>query len=220
MMPPMRFFIIAACAVHLAAAPFFIDRSYELMPSREYIDLARQYSRIHYGIDTAALTSPRVVIVHMTECATLGATLAQFNYRRLTGRQEIAHGGDWNVGSHFVIDADGRIYSFIPLDVMARHCIGLNYTAIGIENIAENNESLTDAQLYANEQLILYLKSLRPSIQYVVGHHEYADTHRAHFQLMRMLDETYRPHYRGDPGVRFMRRLRENLGIQGLYFFD
>ncbi|MEK6793330.1 MAG: peptidoglycan recognition family protein [Spirochaetota bacterium] len=214
--------VIAALAVtaFLPAAPFFIDRSYELQPSREYCELAKQYSRVHYGIDSAALTVPRIIAIHMTECGTMDQTLAQFNHPRLTGRREIEHGGQWNVGSHFIVDANGTIFSFIPLEYMARHIIGLNHTAVGIENIAANNEALTEAQLFANVQLVLYLKSVRPSITHVIGHHEYTDTFRTHYRLMRMLDEQYRPHYRGDPGERFMRLLREGLSLHGLDLFD
>ena len=37
--------------------------------------------------------------------------------------------------AHFVIDRDGTIYQLVPLGIMCRHTVGLNYTAIGIEHV-------------------------------------------------------------------------------------
>ena len=35
--------------------------------------------------------------------------------------------------AHFVIDRDGTIYQLVPLAMICRHTVGLNWTAIGIE---------------------------------------------------------------------------------------
>ena len=34
-----------------------------------------------------------------------------------------------------MIDRDGTIYQLVPLAIMCRHTVGLNYTAIGIEHV-------------------------------------------------------------------------------------
>ena len=53
----------------------------------------------------------------------------------LIGRADIEFGGEVNVGTHFIIDTNGEIYSNTPLDYIARHTNGFNYTAISVENI-------------------------------------------------------------------------------------
>ena len=49
--------------------------------------------------------------------------------------------------AHFVIDADGTIYQLVPLGVMCRHTVGLNWTAIGIEHVG-----MTDGQVMRNSR--------------------------------------------------------------------
>ena len=46
------------------------------------------------------------------------------------------------VCAHFVIDRDGTIYQLVPLNLMCRHTVGLNYVAVGIEHVG-----LSDAQV-------------------------------------------------------------------------
>ena len=93
---------------------------------------------------------------------------------------------------------------------MARHVIGLNYTAIGIENVggAHDVDDLTDGQLKANEYIVRYLKQKYPSIEYLIGHYEY--TLFEHHPLWKESDSTYRTQ-KTDPGVRFMTLLRERV---------
>jgi len=76
------------------------------------------------------------------------------------------------VSSQFLIDRDGTIFRLLPDRTFARHTIGLNYLAIGIEKRWCADAPLTKAQLKANEELIRYLKRKYP-IDYVIGHHEY-----------------------------------------------
>lgn len=45
----------------------------------------------------------------------------------------------------------------MPPTQFARHTIGLNYCAIGIENIGGSKQPLTEAQAEANAKLIRYL---------------------------------------------------------------
>jgi hypothetical protein len=42
-------------------------------------------------------------------------------------------------------------------ELFARHTIGLNYCAIGIENIGSKSQPLTDEQVEANAELVKYL---------------------------------------------------------------
>ena len=63
----------------------------------------------------------------------------------------------------------------MPETWMARHVIGLNHYAIGIENIGgiDGKDDLTEAQVKANAFLVCFLKNKYPEIKYVIGHNEY-----------------------------------------------
>src|SRR5262245_66404560 len=55
---------------------------------------------------------------------------------------------------------------------MARHCIGLNHVAIGVENVGDPPRlPLTDAQVDADAALVRYLAARHP-IARVIGHYE------------------------------------------------
>jgi N-acetylmuramoyl-L-alanine amidase len=87
-------------------------------------------------------------------------------------RKAISGASSLNVSSHYLVDRDGTIYQLLPDTTFARHVIGLNYCAIGIENVGSNDYPLTPAQLLANEKLIRYLAKKYP-IQYLIGHYEH-----------------------------------------------
>ncbi|WP_456060117.1 peptidoglycan recognition protein family protein, partial [Brachyspira pilosicoli] len=93
---------------------------------------------------------------------------------------------------------------------MARHTIGLNYTAISIENIGFAGK-LTKEQLNANIKLIKYLKNQYKSIKYVIGHYEYRDTNSPHYHLFREIDPTYRFTIKTDPGYDFMQEIKQRI---------
>jgi N-acetylmuramoyl-L-alanine amidase len=79
------------------------------------------------------------------------------------------------LASQFMVDRDGTIYRLMPETALARHIIGYNWCAIGIENVGGANnkkEDLTPAQLKANIKLIRYLHAKYPTIQYVFGHYQ------------------------------------------------
>jgi beta-N-acetylhexosaminidase len=90
---------------------------------------------------------------------------------------------------------------------MARHCIGLNYESIGVENVGGEGgvDNLTAAQLQANVRLVRYLVKKYPTLQYLIGHHEH-NLFEGH-PLWREKDETYRT-TKTDPGARFMSAVR------------
>jgi N-acetyl-anhydromuramyl-L-alanine amidase AmpD len=95
----------------------------------------------------------------------------------------------------------------MPDTLFARHVIGLNYCAIGVENVGSEKHPLTRAQLIANEQLIRYLKGKYP-IEYVIGHYEY--TQFAGTPLWKEKDANYRTR-KIDPGKDFMKGIRERI---------
>ena len=89
---------------------------------------------------------------------------------------------------------------------MARHVIGLNYCAIGVENVGGTEDTpLTKAQRKANIWLVKYLKS-KYDIEYVIGHYEYTDF--VDSPLWKEKDDSYRTK-KTDPGLKFMAKVRK-----------
>lgn len=172
--------------------------------------LTLDYMQSHYGIEQAEPTiTPTMVVVHWTEIPTFEETFTAFNPTVLPStRTKISSAGSVNVSSQFVIDRDGTVYQLLPETTMARHVIGLNYTAIGIENVANGHSlPMTQAQLEANTKLIQYLAKKYP-IQYVLGHSEYQVFKGT--PLWKEKDDNYLTD-KTDPDIAFMDRLRGRL---------
>lgn len=178
--------------------------------------LTLQYLGEHYGIEqqTPAIT-PTMVVVHWTAVPTFEKTFEVFNPSTLRNtRPNIQGGGTLNVSAHYLIDRDGRIAQLLPDTVMARHVIGLNHAAVGIENVGSEEQRLTEAQLNANAWLIRQLSD-KYDIEYVIGHYEYK-LFEGH-PLWKEKDDAYRTD-KIDPGAFFMLRLRDklkNLNLKG-----
>jgi N-acetylmuramoyl-L-alanine amidase len=174
----------------------------------ERTQLSVDYLNNRHGIETSSATiEPDMVVVHWTAVPTLEATFDIFNPVHLAGRPELTSASRLNVSAHFLVDRDGVIFRLLPDKAFGRHTIGLNYMAIGIENIGGPDAPLTRAQLKANEELIRYLHK-KHQINYVIGHHEYYA-----FQQSSLWKETD-PDYitqKQDPGDKFMKRLRKRL---------
>jgi N-acetylmuramoyl-L-alanine amidase len=178
--------------------------------------LTRQYDHDHYGIETETLTNPQVIVVHATESLSLASTLKMFKSDELEpGRAYLHKFSELNVGVHFLVGRNGDIYALLPLDVIGRHTIGLNYTAIGIENIGLSGH-LTNQQLAANAALIADLLSKKPTVRYLIGHSEYVNPKLPHYKLYKELIPGYHPTEKSDPGDDFMRSLRATLHSQGV----
>lgn len=174
--------------------------------------LTKEYSKKHYGEDNYDLSKPEMIVLHFTGSEGLKGNLNYFKNDTLeSGRTEIAGGGNLNVGVHFVVDKNGEIYSLLPEEIMGRHAIGFNYTAFGIENVGRDANSLTEAQIVANIELVNYLKGKYPSILYLIGHHEYQNRSLAHYSLYKEADRSYKPTLKIDPGKNFMKKVREGL---------
>lgn len=159
-----------------------------------------------------AIIDPKMVVVHWTAIDNIEVTFDVFDPPTLGGRADLTGASNLNVSSQFLIDRDGTIYRLLPDNYFARHCIGLNYTAIGIENIGGSDWPLTNAQLKANEELIRYLRR-KYEIEYVIGHHEYRQFEST--DLWKEADPNYRTE-KTDPGPKFMEKLRKNLEDLGL----
>lgn len=197
----------------------------------ERVRLTREYLRIHNPELAAALPAadvaesisfePRVIVVHYTAIPALEETLETFAGPHIDSNRElILANGRLNVGVQFVVDRDGTIYALYPETAIARHTIGLNHVAIGIENVGDGDlrrrrasAPLTEEQLEANVALVRYLAGKYPSIDYLIGHSEYRWLERPRHPAHELFREEL-PAYRTDkvdPGRRFLKRLRREL---------
>lgn len=193
-------FMVSCKSIRIIDKPITFDQ--------ERKELSLDYLEERYGlIQDEPTIIPRMVVVHWTVIPTLEKSYAAFENGKLPNwRPEIANASAVNVSSHFLVDTDGKIYRLMPEKYMARHVIGLNHCAIGIENVGPNEDNeLTEAQLKANTKLIRYL-SEKYDIEFLIGHYEY--TRFVDHPLWLEKDDNYRTK-KTDPGVKFMRELRE-----------
>jgi hypothetical protein len=177
-------------------------------------ELSLQYMRERYGIVRENATiNPQMIVVHWTAIRTFEETFDAFNPEELPqARNAIGSAGALNVSSQFLIDRDGTIHQLLPETTFARHVIGLNYCAIGIENVGNGTDlPLTDAQFESNVALIEMLNE-KYDIEYLIGHHEYS-MFIGH-PLWKESDPGYLTE-KVDPGDEFMGRLRTRLDTAG-----
>lgn len=171
-------------------------------------ELSLKYLKERHGLEKETATiDPKIVVVHWTAIDNIEVTFDVFDSPTLGGRADLTGASNLNVSSQFLIDRDGTIFRLLPDTTFARHTIGLNYCAIGIENVGSDDSPLTKEQLKANEELIRYLKR-KYAIDYVIGHHEYQKFQET--DLWKEADPDYRT-VKSDPGDEFMNKLRSNL---------
>lgn len=201
-----------------ATTPWIHDRPISF--SEQRATLTREYIEEHYGTAATGIEIvPRMIVLHWTAIAGLEGSFRAFDRETLTAqtRPELAGASQVNVSIHFLVDRDGTVYRLMPETWMARHVIGLNHSAIGIENVggAGGADDLTDAQVAANARLIGYLARKYPTIEYLLGHHEYQRFEDHPLWLER--DPGYRTR-KIDPGERFMAAVRaavRDLRLEG-----
>lgn len=197
------FFLLSA-----QTKPTIIQKPIQWDTDRERLSL--EYLLKRHGIHTdTAIIEPRIVVVHYTENMSVNATFKTFDPVFLPGRRDLQTASVLNVSAQFVIGRDGRIYQLLGENQFARHTIGLNYCAIGIENIGTARNPLTEKQLKANAKLIAYLRKKYP-IEYVIGHHEYQAFNKTLW--WKETNPTYMTKKR-DPGDKFIHALRKELGL-------
>lgn len=197
------------------AQPQIIDKPIDFGTNR--IEGTKKYIKTHYGLDAKDITiKPRIIVLHWTAIPTMQKSYDFLKPESLGARPELVNAGNVNVSSHFLVDRDGTIYRLMPDNYMARHTIGLNYSAIGIENVGGQNnkkDDLTDAQVEANAYLTRYLKNKYPQIEVLMGHHEYSRMKNTQYWLEK--DDSYFTEKK-DPGDLFMSKIRVKVKDLGL----
>lgn len=171
-------------------------------------ELSLEYLKERYDLQqSSSEITPKMIVLHWTAIPDLESSFRAFNPVKLPGaREDIQQAGALNVSAHFLVDRDGTIYRLMPETTMARHVIGLNHAAIGVENVGGTKETpLTKAQLKANIDLVKYLNE-KYEIEYLLGHYEYPQFEGHELWLEK--DEGYRTQ-KTDPGKDFMQKVRK-----------
>ncbi len=129
------------------------------------------YSLRHYGESTYILSAPKVVVEHFTETATAQEAFNTFapdvpdsEFHELP-----------NTCAHFLVEANGTIDELVPLRLRCRHTTGLNWTAIGIENVGFSDREILDnhRQLAASLRLTRWLRCRYGiALRNIIGHNE------------------------------------------------
>lgn len=176
---------------------------------KERIALTREYQLTHYGINSKSIEiEPKMIVLHWTCISSFDVTFRIFNSTTLPANRRDKLPGDLNVSSHFLVNRDGSIYQLMPETWMARHVIGLNHYAIGIENVGgvDGRDDLTKAQAKANAFLVCYLKKKYPAIKHVIGHNDYLKYTKTALWLEK--DPNYQTD-KTDPGPTFLARVKK-----------
>jgi N-acetylmuramoyl-L-alanine amidase len=182
-----------------------IVRHYIPYPAKRKREM-RAYARRHYGIDSYRLTNPKVIVEHVAVAGSTNAVFATF----APDVADVELHELPNVCSHFVVGADGTIVQMVPLSIMCRHTVGLNYTAIGIEHVGFRDADIlgNPRELRASLRLTRWLRCrLGIALRNVIGHNESLTSpyHREDVPALRR--QTHGDWVHGDM-VRYRARLR------------
>ncbi|MBN2724894.1 MAG: N-acetylmuramoyl-L-alanine amidase [Deltaproteobacteria bacterium] len=192
----------------ICSSPVILNRKIIWNKLREKLSL--EYMFLHHGMkSTKAIIAPRMIVVHHTGSNTFKSAWWSMEKPQIKGRPYISKSSSLNVSAHFLVDTDGKIYRLLSDKKFARHVIGLNYMAIGIENVGGTVRTpLTENQLNSNVKLIEYLLCKYPEIKFLIGHHEYY-----RFRKSSYWKEKNKRYYtfKSDPGIKFMKRVRKKL---------
>ncbi|WP_294310500.1 peptidoglycan recognition family protein [uncultured Chryseobacterium sp.] len=178
--------------------------------SEERVRLSLEYLKEHHSLVQKTPTIiPKMIVLHYTANGNAESNFKYFNKTYLEGgRNTLKKQSTLNVSSQYLIDRDGTIYQLMEPNQFARHTIGLNYCAIGIENIGSKKEPLTEKQVAANAQLIGYL-TRKYKIEYLIGHSEYGTFRNS--KLWKESDPDYFT-VKEDPGQDFINKVRRQVG--------
>jgi N-acetylmuramoyl-L-alanine amidase len=160
---------LASAAHTTAPRPAVVSRPIAFPVARK-LEM-QSYAKRHYGLDTWRLRKPKVIVEHITVSSTFASAFSTFDADRPDAELHELPG----ICAHFIVDTDGTIYQLVSLEVMCRHTVGLNWTAIGIEHVG-----LSDAQVLRNPRQMAASLALtawlmgryRIGLGDVIGHNE------------------------------------------------
>ena len=204
----MKYLILIILGVILASC----TSQKEIVDKPILFDEERKAFTLDYLSDRYGLTqeeptiNPKMIVLHWTVIPTFEESFDTFYPAALPNRPDIKAASTLNVSSQFMVDRDRTIYRLLPETTMARHVIGLNHCAIGIENIGGSEDlPLTKQQVASNIWLVNYLSD-KYDIDYLIGHYEYT-LFEGH-DLWLEKDQGYRTK-KEDPGEDFIKKVRD-----------
>ena len=169
----------------------------------------RAYAQRHYGLSTYRLVHPRVIVEHYTENDSVSATFNTFapdvpdiELHELPG-----------LCAHFVVARNGTVFQLVPLGLMCRHTVGLNYTAIGIEHVGFSEREIlgNTRQLQASLRLTAWLRCrFGIAVHNVIGHAESLSSPYHRERVARLRTQTHGDWTR--PNMQVYRRDLARLG--------
>jgi N-acetylmuramoyl-L-alanine amidase len=165
------------------------------------------YALRHYSLDTYRLVDPHVIVIHYTETPDFQSTYNTFAPDRPDSEFHELPG----TCAHFVVDKAGTIHQLVPLTIMCRHTVGLNWTAIGIEHVGySDQEVLGDPrQMDASLRLTRWLRCrFGIPVRDVIGHNESLSSPYHHENVPAWRLQTHSDFNRADMQI-YRRRLRE-----------
>jgi N-acetylmuramoyl-L-alanine amidase len=167
------------------------------------------YAQRHYGTGTYRLDAPQVIVEHYTETPTADAAYQIFAADQPDPELHELPG----TCAHFIVDTDGTIEQLVPLGIMCRHAVGLNWTAIGIENVGTSDEGVWGdaAERRASLALTRWLRcryAIR--VRNVIGHSESLRSSFHHEKVAALRTQTH-----SDMQTPTMDRYRAALAAQG-----
>lgn len=147
-----------------------VTKSFIPFPEQRKQEMA-EYSQRHYGMRSYRLVDPRVIVQHYTASADAQSAINLFAQDVPDSELHELPG----TCAHYVIDRDGTIHQLVPLSLMCRHTVGLNYTSIGIEHAGFSDQQVLSnaAQLRASLNLTRWLRCrFGIEVENVIGHNE------------------------------------------------
>jgi N-acetylmuramoyl-L-alanine amidase len=165
------------------------------------------YAERHYALNTYKLIDPRVIVIHYTATPDYQSTYNTFAVDAPDVELHELPG----TCAHFVIDSSGVIHQLVPLDIMCRHTVGLNWTAIGIEHVGDSDQQVLNdpRQITASVRLVRWLRCrFDIPVSNVIGHNESLKSPYHHENVAVLRTQTHSDFMYADMEV-YRSRLRE-----------
>jgi N-acetylmuramoyl-L-alanine amidase len=177
---------------------------------KDRVDQMRAYAERHYGLHTARLKDPKVIVMHYTASTTYSSA-----YNTFASNARDAELGELpGVCAHFVIDTDGTIHQLVSLRYMCRHTVGLNYTSIGIEQVGTSAKAILDngSMMSSSTRLVAWLQGREGiTIDNVIGHNESLSSPYHRERIARLRTQTHGDWTRAEMDI-YRARLRARTG--------
>jgi N-acetylmuramoyl-L-alanine amidase len=166
------------------------------------------YVHRHYSSfmkPTWRLVDPHVIVIHYTDASysstynTFATDVPDSELHELPA-----------TSAHFVVDSSGAIHQLVSVGTMARHTVGLNWTALGIEHVGFSDAQVLGdhAQITASLRLVHWLRCrFHIPIGNVIGHAESLSSPYHHEDVPTLRTQTHSDFLHADMQV-YRQRLR------------